>query len=95
MAILLPHGGRPAGDDDTRTFVRRRSGERRNQDSRRVLVQRVVAEFREMPCLRLTSAQAGRLFGLRTDICQRLITGLVEQGLLRVDEEGRYAAAER
>ena len=65
--------------------------ERRDLAARERLVQRVLSEFREMPCLRLTAAQAQRLFGLRADVGQRLIDSLVQQGLLRLDEDGRYA----
>ena len=38
----------------------RHGRERRDPVSRQGLVERVRAEFREMPCLRLTSAQAQR-----------------------------------
>ena len=65
--------------------------ERRNFAAREGLVRRVAAEFREMPDLRLSTAQAGRLFDLRTDVCARLIDRLVREGVLRRDGEGRYA----
>jgi len=65
--------------------------ERRNVPAREGLVRRVAAEFREMPDLRLTTAEAGRLFDLRSDICKRLIDRLVRDGVLRLDGEGRYA----
>ncbi len=67
--------------------------ERRDIPARELVVQRVLAEFREMPCLRLTPAQAQRLFGLRADISARVIGGLVKSGQLRQDADGRYAAA--
>ena len=67
--------------------------ERRDYESRMLLEQRVLAEFREMPCMRLTAAQAERLFGLRADISQRVIETLIHDGRLRRDDEGRYAAA--
>jgi hypothetical protein len=66
------------------------SGERRDLNTRERLVGRVAAEFREMPGMRLTSTQAGRLFGLRSDVCGRLISRLVRDGVLRRDGEGRY-----
>jgi hypothetical protein len=74
-----------------RPVIGRRSVERRNTASREALVQRVAAEFREMPCLRLTPAQARRLFGLRDDVSARVIGHLVGEGLLRLDPDGRYA----
>ena len=47
------------------------SRERRNLAERDALPRRVWEEFVEMPCLRLTEAQARRLFALRADVCQR------------------------
>jgi hypothetical protein len=35
-------------------------------------VQRVYGEFHEMPCMRLTAAQARLLFGLRPEVCERI-----------------------
>jgi hypothetical protein len=63
--------------------------DRRNHSSRLELLERVYGEFQEMPCLRLTAAQAQRLFGLRADVCERLLTGLVADGWL-VCESQRY-----
>lgn len=77
---------------DSRPPVRRERGERRDEASRKALVERVIAEFREMPCLRLTAPQAQRLFGLRTDVSARIIAQLVRDGVLRLDPDGRYAA---
>lgn len=76
------------------TTARRPHGERRNRSSREQLVERILAEFREMPCLRLTRAQAQRLFGLRADVCERIIGKLMQDGLLRLDTDGRYATTE-
>ena len=64
--------------------------DRRNQRSRDALVTRVVAEFEEMPCLRLTGRQAQRLFDLRADVCQRLLGALLRDGTLTCDSEQRY-----
>jgi hypothetical protein len=68
--------------------------ERRNQRSRDALVTRVVAEFEEMPCLRLTGPQAQRLFDLRADVCQRLLGALLRDGTLAFDGEQRYRLKE-
>jgi hypothetical protein len=73
--------------------VRRLSVERRDRASRELLLRRIAAEFREMPCLRVTAEQAERLFGLRSDISSRIIAGLVQQGFLRIDEDGKYAVS--
>jgi hypothetical protein len=72
----------------------RPKADRRDQRSREALLHRVLAEFREMPCLRLTAAQAQRLFGLRSDISSRVIGYLVSTGQLRLEDDGRYAASE-
>ena len=61
--------------------------ERRNFAARRALVERVYGEFHEMPCLRLTPAQARRLFDLRADVSQRILQGLVAEGVLTRDGE--------
>jgi hypothetical protein len=63
--------------------------DRRDQSSRSELVERVYGEFNEMPCLRLTAAQAQRLFALRADICDRILTGLVVDRWLALEGE-RY-----
>ena len=63
--------------------------DRRDQASRDELVERVYGEFSEMPCLRLTAAQAQRLFGLRADICARILAGLVATRWLAFESE-RY-----
>jgi hypothetical protein len=65
--------------------------ERRDVEARARLEQRVLAEFREMPCLRLTPAQAERLFGLRPDVSRRVLARLIQCDWVRVDDEGRYA----
>jgi len=64
--------------------------ERRAQPARETLVERVSGEFHEMPCLRLTLAQAQRLFGLRADVCQRVLSALVSDGTLTRDTDQRY-----
>ena len=58
------------------------------------LVQRVRSEFLEMPGLRLTPAQAGRLLGLEPQACQRVITALVNAAFLRWTPDGCIVRAE-
>jgi hypothetical protein len=43
---------------------------------------RISAEFREMPGLTLTLAQASRLFSLEPMRCERVLGSLVEGGVL-------------
>ena len=64
--------------------------ERRDQVSREQLLRRVRAEFEEMPCLRLTRRQAQRLFGLRSDICDRVLAALVADRSLCRESDDRY-----
>ena len=47
------------------------------------LIDRVAAEFREMPGLQLTPAQASRLLGIEPDACRRVIEALVGASVLR------------
>ena len=65
--------------------------ERRNLASRQALLRRITVEYDEMPGLRLTAAQAQRLFGLREDVCTRVFHALVEVAILRRDLNGSYA----
>lgn len=64
--------------------------DRRNSASREQLLDRVRAEFKEMPCLRLTCGQAQRLFGMRPDVCERLFATLVGEGTLTCGSDARY-----
>jgi len=52
------------------------------------LVERIRGEFREMPGLQLTLAQAQRLFGLDQVACRRVIDMLVEASFLRWTDAG-------
>ena len=69
------------------------SRDRRNNDLRSRLLHRVRAEFRDMPGLRLTCGQAQRLFGIRVDICERVLSTLVAEGTLRRAADHRYGIA--
>jgi hypothetical protein len=52
---------------------------------------RVCGEYMEMPGLRLTAAQAQRLWGLDAPTCEALFTSLVRDGFLHRHADGRYA----
>jgi hypothetical protein len=71
------------------------TAERRNVVSRRELLQRITAEYDEMPGMLLTVPQAQRLFGLREDICLRVLSALVDSAVLRQDASGAYGRAQR
>jgi hypothetical protein len=54
------------------------------------LRQRVRAEFLEMPGLKLTLAQAARIFGVDTPQSAALLSELVDEGFLARDARGAY-----
>ena len=54
-------------------------------------VERLRAEFLEMPGLRLTIEQAQRLCGLDPDRCKALLDALVDANFLCVTLDGTYA----
>jgi hypothetical protein len=56
------------------------------------LALRVVAEYRDMPGLRLTVAQAARLWSMDRVRCQSTLDALVGQGLLARTAAGEYCA---
>jgi hypothetical protein len=58
------------------------------------LLKRVRGEYLEMPGLRLTGAQASRLWGLDSTICQRLLDALRDAQFLTRTSDGRYVRAE-
>ena len=58
------------------------------------VLRRVRAEFVEMPGLRLTPAQATRLWGLERDACQAVINALIESSFLRWTPAGTVARAD-
>jgi len=51
----------------------------------RDLQRRIHAEYQEMPGLKLTLAQASRLFNLEPVRCAKALQTLVSDGLLRTD----------
>jgi hypothetical protein len=58
------------------------------------IVDRVRAEFLEMPGLRLTPAQAMRLWGVDAAMCNRIITQLVGMAFLKWAAGGAVARAD-
>ena len=57
--------------------------ERRDLQRRHALLQRLIGEFDEMPGLRLSLAQASRLFGLSEAAATRILAELTEAGTLQ------------
>lgn len=58
------------------------------------LLQRIQGEFIEMPGLRLTAAQAQRLWGLEQDVCDALLGALVDANILCRTRDGAFVRAE-
>jgi len=58
--------------------------------ARRLLLERVRAEFAEMPGLVLTIPEAVRLLGLPADVAASLLSELCSNGFLQPPREGRY-----
>jgi hypothetical protein len=54
------------------------------------LLERVRAEFIEQPGLRLTEAQAARLWSLDQSTCNQLLATLTDGAFLRRGVDGRY-----
>jgi hypothetical protein len=64
--------------------------ERRHLVHRKQLSNRVRGEFEEMPGMCLTVAQASRLFHVQPDVCARLFSELIDDGVLILKIDGRY-----
>jgi hypothetical protein len=62
-------------------------------DRRASITERVRGEFREMPGLTLTVAQARRLWDLDSSTCSEVLTDLVETGFLCRRADGAYGRA--
>lgn len=58
-----------------------------------LLVNRVRAEFNEMPDLRLTLPQAQRLWGVEPAVCETVVDVLVRTSFLRKAEDGTFVKA--
>jgi hypothetical protein len=58
------------------------------------IIRRIQEEFREMPGLRLTPAQATRLWGLETETCRAVIDELVAAAFLRWTPAGAVTRTE-
>jgi hypothetical protein len=53
-------------------------------------LRRVRGEFEEMPCLRVSIAQARTLFGLPDRVCDRVLSRLESDGFLGRTSNGEY-----
>ena len=62
-------------------------------DRRALMTERVRGEFREMPGLTLTLAQAGRLWSLDPATCNEVLSDLVATGFLCRRADGAFCRA--
>lgn len=58
------------------------------------VLQRIQGEYVEMPGLRLTVAQAQRLWGLDRDVCKALLGALVDAKFLSQTRDGSFIRTE-
>ena len=58
------------------------------------VLQRIQGEFVDMPGLRLTPAQAQRLWGLERDVCDALLGALVDAKFLAETRDGAFVRME-
>jgi hypothetical protein len=58
------------------------------------VLQRIQGEYVEMPGLRLTSAQAQRLWGLDRDVCDAILGALVDARFLARTRDGAFIRLE-
>ena len=58
------------------------------------VLERLRAEYREMPGMRLTLEQVQRLCGIEQPLCKRALEALVEAKFLRVGSDGAYVLFE-
>ncbi len=78
-------------DSDLKRLADRRFGALElEQSAMHQTIDRVRAEFLEMPGLRLTVAQVGRLFGVKSDVCKGVLDALVDAKFLRARPDGTY-----
>jgi hypothetical protein len=58
------------------------------------VLQRIQGEYLEMPGLRLTTAQAQRLWGLEREVCESMLAALVEAKFLCRTRDGAFIRPE-
>jgi hypothetical protein len=70
------------------------TNERRDIIGRRGLLDRIRGEFLEMKGLSLSAPEAARLLGVPQPVCLRILQSLIEEGSLRMTQDGRYTRPE-
>ena len=59
----------------------------------RTLMERVQAEYAEMPGLSITLSQAKRLWAVDQQSCEEVFNRLIRSGVLRITTKGRFVRA--
>ena len=68
--------------------------DRRNHVRRAALLNRILAEFDDMPGMALSLKQAGRFLGVDEKACARILAELMRDGRLRRNASLQYVRAE-
>jgi hypothetical protein len=79
-------------DPDLHTTNRRERSEVPMVSSLPTLIDRIRREFTELPGLKLTPAQACRLWHVNEDVCRAAMTSLIGEGFLRQMPSGAFIA---
>ena len=72
------------------TGSHQQSGQQRATLALHDLLRRIEGEYREMPGMSVTTAQAQRLWALDSTTCKVVLAALVERGVLRRTPRGTY-----
>jgi len=64
-----------------------------SERTEREVLRIVLAEFAEMPGIRLTMAQCCRLWNLEEPVCARVLAALIDQGFLARDARAWFHRA--
>jgi hypothetical protein len=86
----VPPPGPPLARAAAPPAVALRPDRRGSPEWRLTLIRRVRREYFEMPGMHLTLNQACRLFGLRVDVCERILQDLVGEEFLRIAHDGSF-----
>ena len=88
--IKAPEVNRNRATQATTLVETARRDSTRTMPAFREATRRVEGEYREMPGLSLTLAQAARLWGLDQSTCERVLTRLIERQVLKRAWNGTY-----
>lgn len=86
--------GRPTTEVRRQVVLCRQKPDRRDQAGRQRMLHAMTRWRAERPTGSVTAAEAARQFGLRLDICERVLTALARQDRARHDVPGREGQTE-